>query len=437
MKPWNRERRVSGWFWVLGWILFAAGLVVPRVSAVDSGAYHSLENFANILAIVQRNYVKEVETDKLVNGAIKGMLESLDPHSSYLTEDSYRALQTETEGRFGGLGVEITVRNGLLTVVSPIEDTPAARAGLQPGDQIVGIDDDATEDMTLTEAVKRLRGPEDSSVTLLVRRKGEEKLLTFTLVRAVIEINSVRARVLEPGFLYMRIAQFQDRTSSNLIDAMTKHQPADGSFKGVMLDLRNNPGGLLNQAVGVSDLFLDSGLIVYTEGRGSQNQQKFSATRDGSRTDFPMVVLVNGGSASASEIVAGALQDHKRALILGTQTFGKGSVQTILPLDDHSALRLTTAEYFTPKGRSIHEVGIKPDIIMDPKARPVAAETPSAGQAAEPEAGGSVETLPEGAAPLDDLAQRLRNDPEIQRALELLKGWEMFRGLAGSAKDKT
>ena len=436
MKPWNRERRVSGWFWALGWVLFAVGLVVPRVSAVDSAAYHSLENFANILAIVQRNYVKEVETDKLVDGAIKGMLESLDPHSGYLTADSYRALQTETEGRFGGLGVEITVRNGLLTVVSPIADTPAARAGLQPGDQIVGIDDETTEDMTLTEAVKRLRGPEDSSVTLLVRRKGEEKLLTFTLVRAVIEISSVRARVLEPGFLYMRIAQFQDRTSHNLIDAMTRHQPADGSYKGVVLDLRNNPGGLLNQAVGVSDLFLDSGLIVYTEGRGSQNKQKFAATRDGSRTDFPMVVLVNGGSASASEIVAGALQDHKRALILGTQTFGKGSVQTILPLDDRSALRLTTAEYFTPKGRSIHEVGIKPDIVMDRKAGP-AAETPPPGKAAEPEDGGSVTTPPESAAPLDDFARRLRDDPEIGRALELLKGWEMFRGLAGSAKEKT
>lgn len=437
MKLWNRERPLSRWFWVLGWVLFAAGLVVPRVSAVDSGAYYSLENFANILAIVQRNYVKEVDTETLVDGAIKGMLESLDPHSGYLTEDSYRALQTETEGRFGGLGVEITVRNGLLTVVSPIEDTPAARAGLQPGDQIVGIDDDPTEDMTLTEAVKRLRGPTDSSVTLLVRRTGEDKLLTFTLVRAVIEISSVRAHVLEPGFLYMRIAQFQDRTSNNLIDAMTKHQPGEGSYKGVVLDLRNNPGGLLSQAVGVSDLFLDSGLIVYTEGRGSQDRQKFSATRDGSRTRFPMVVLVNGGSASASEIVAGALQDHQRALILGTRTFGKGSVQTILPLDNLSALRLTTAEYFTPKGRSIHEVGIKPDIVMDPKAMPPAGETPSADKAAEPEAGGSATAPAESAAPFDDFAQRLRNDPEIGRALELLKGWEMFRDLAGSAKQET
>ncbi len=432
MKLWNRKRRVSGWFWALGWVLFAGGLVVPRVSAVDSAAYRSLENFANILAIVQRNYVEDVETEKLVDGAIKGMLESLDPHSGYLTEESYRTLQTETEGRFGGLGVEITVRNGLLTVVSPIEDTPAARAGLQPGDQIVGIDDEATEDMTLTEAVKRLRGPKDSSVKLLIRRKGQDKLLTFTLVRAVIEISSVRAAVLEPGFLYMRIAQFQDRTSNNLIEAMAKHQSEAGSYKGVVLDLRNNPGGLLNQAIGVADLFLDSGLIVYTEGRVSENKQKFSATRDGSRTDFPVVVLVNGGSASASEIVAGALQDHKRALILGTQTFGKGSVQTILPLDDRSALRLTTARYFTPKGRSIHEVGIKPDIVMDPKAGAVA-ETSAAGEAAESEAGGSVAAPDE----TDALARRLRNDPEIARALELLKGWEMFRGLEGSAKEKT
>ncbi len=436
MKPWNRERRVSGWFWALGWVLFAAGLVAPRVSAVDSGAYRSLENFANILAIVQQSYVKEVATEKLVDGAIQGMLESLDPHSSYLTETAYRRLQTETEGRFGGLGVEITVRNGLLTVVSPIENTPAARAGLQPGDQIVGIDDETTENMTLSDAVKRLRGPKDSSVTLQVRRKGEDNLLTFTLVRAVIEINSVRALALEPGFLYLRIAQFQDRTGEDLKGAMARHQPGEGAYKGVVLDLRNNPGGLLSQAVRVSDMFLDSGLIVYTDGRQSQSKQKFSASREGSRTDFPMVVLVNGGSASASEIVAGALQDHKRALILGTQTFGKGSVQTILPLDDRSALRLTTAEYFTPNGRSIHEVGIKPDIVMDPARAPASSES-APDETAAVEAGAPSEASPEDAAPRDDLARRLRNDPEIGRALELLKGWEMFRGLAGSVKEKT
>ena len=434
MKLGNRRRRVLGWFLALGWVLFIAGLLVPRVSAVGPGGYQSLETFANILAIVQRNYVKEVDTEKLVTGAIKGMLASLDPHSGYLTEDAYQELQTETEGRFGGLGLEITMRNGLLTVVSPIEDTPASRAGVQPGDQIVGIEGQSTEDMSLTDAVKRLRGPRGSSVTILVRREGHDKLLTFTIVRDVIEISSVRAYVLEPGFLYVRIAQFQDRTGENLVAAVARNQPEAGSFKGVVLDLRNNPGGLLSQAVNVSDLFLDSGLIVYTDGRLEQQQQKFSATRPNSRTDFPMVVLVNGGSASASEIVAGALQDHKRALILGTKTFGKGSVQTILPLDDRSALRLTTAEYFTPNGRSIHETGIQPDIVME--------RSPQISQGApvkEPQAESPKESPAKKAPdakpnPLDSLVQRVKNDPQVARALELLKGWEMFRGLAGSGK---
>ena len=428
----NHKRRLLGAFLALGWVLFAAGLLVPRVSAVGSSGYQSLETFANILAIVQRNYVKEVETEKLITGAIKGMLGSLDPHSSYLTEDAYRELQTETEGRFGGLGLEITVRNGVLTVISPIEGTPAARAGVQPGDQVVGIDDRSTEELGLADAVKRLRGPKGSSVTISVRREGQEKLLKFTIVRDVIEISSVRAHVLESGFLYARIAQFQDRTSENLKAALAKEQPGGESIKGFVLDLRNNPGGLLNQAVGVSDLFLDSGLIVYTDGRQDQQKQKFSASRENSRTGFPMVVLVNGGSASASEIVAGALQDHKRALILGTKTFGKGSVQTILPLDGRSALRLTTAKYFTPNGRSIHDIGIEPDIVMDRSTPPSPSGTGT--QAKSSETPPASESPAQGSVAPDSTVQRLKSDPQVERALELLKGWEMFRGLAGSAK---
>ena len=428
----NHKRRLLGAFLALGWVLFAAGLLVPRVSAVGSGGYESLETFANILAIVQRNYVKEVETEKLITGAIEGMLGSLDPHSSYLTEDAYRELQTETEGRFGGLGLEITVRNGVLTVISPIDGTPAARAGVQPGDQIVGIDDRSTEELGLADAVKRLRGPKGSSVTISVRREGQEKLLKFTIVRDVIEISSVRAHVLESGFLYARIAQFQDRTSENLRAALAKEQPGGESIKGFVLDLRNNPGGLLNQAVGVSDLFLDSGLIVYTDGRQDQQKQKFSASRENSRTGFPMVVLVNGGSASASEIVAGALQDHKRALILGTKTFGKGSVQTILPLGGRSALRLTTAEYFTPNGRSIHDIGIQPDIVMDRSTPPSPSGTGT--QAKSSETPPASQSPAQGSVAPDSTVQRLKSDPQVERALELLKGWEMFRGLAGSAK---
>ena len=432
MKLPDRKRRVFGAFLALGWVLFLAGLLVPRVSAVGPGGYRSLETFANILAIVQRNYVKEVETEELITGAIEGMLGSLDPHSDYLAEDEYRELQTETEGRFGGLGLEITVRNGVLTVISPIEDTPAARAGMQPGDLIVGIDDQSTEEMGLTEAVERLRGPQGSSVTLSVRRKGHEQLLKFPIVRDVIKINSVRAYVLESGFLYVRIAQFQDRTSEDLKSALAKKQADGEAVKGLVLDLRNNPGGLLNQAVAVSDLFLDSGLIVYTDGRLDQQKQKFSARRENSRTGFPMVVLVNGGSASASEIVAGALQDHKRALVLGTQTFGKGSVQTILPLDGRSALRLTTAEYFTPNGRSIHETGIRPDIVMERVTRLSPSGTGT--QAKGSETGPANEDPDKRPAALDGTVQRLKSDPQVGRALELLKGWEMFRGLAGSDK---
>ena len=434
MSSWYRKHRMYGWFLALGWVLFVAGLLAPRVSAVGPDGYRSLETFANILALVRENYLEEVDTETLVAGAVRGMMRSLDPHSGYLTEDAYRDLQTETEGRFGGLGLEITVRDGLLTVVSPIEDTPAARAGVQTGDQIVGIDDESTEDLGLGEAVKRLRGPQGTSVTIRVRRKGHDKLLTFTIVRDVIRINSVRAHVLDPGFLYARIAQFQNGTGEDLAEAVAGNEPEDGAFKGLILDLRNNPGGLLGQAVSVSDMFLDSGLIVYTDGRLERQKQKFPATREGSRTDFPMVVLVNGGSASASEIVAGALQDHKRALILGARTFGKGLVQTILPLDDRSALRLTTAEYFTPNGRSIHETGIRPDIVMDPSARPRpgngAEEPPS--ESLGREAGG--ERPEEGASVREDVVRRLRSDPLVERAMELLKGWDVFRGLARPGK---
>lgn len=425
MSPWYRKHRMSGWFLALGWVLFVAGLLAPRVSAVGPGGYRSLETFANILAIVRENYREEVDTETLVAGAIRGMMDSLDPHSGYLTEDAYRELQTETEGRFGGLGLEITVRDGLLTVVSPIEDTPAARAGLRTGDQIIGIDDESTEDLGLEEAVKRLRGPQGTSVTIRVRRRGHDGLLTFTIVRDVIRVNSVRAHVLEPGFVYARIAQFQNGTGEDLVEALAGNEPDDGPVKGLVLDLRNNPGGLLGQAVSVSDLFLDSGLIVYTDGRLERQKQKFPATRKDSRTDFPMVVLVNGGTASASEIVAGALQDHKRALIVGARTFGKGLVQTILPLDDRSALRLTTAEYFTPNGRSIHETGIEPDIVMDPSAQP----RPGAADEEAPSEGPGIEGPGEGANLRDDLVRRLRNDPLVERAMELLKGWEMFRGL--------
>ncbi|MGH9821301.1 MAG: S41 family peptidase, partial [Pyrinomonadaceae bacterium] len=348
---------------VLGF--FLAGQWVPNVSAVPRQDYETLETFTNILSIVKKNYVEEVDTKNLVNGAINGMLSSLDPHSAYLTPELYKELQSDTQGRFGGLGIEITVKNGMLTVVSPIEDTPAFKAGVKPGDMIFKIEDEFTKDMTLIDAVKKMRGPKGSKINLSIKREGNPELINFTLTRDTIRVQSVRSRTLEPGYGYIRLAQFQERSDRDVQKALEKLTAEKGGLKGIVLDLRNNPGGLLTQAVRVSDLFLDSGLIVYTEGRIESQKQKFFAQKEGSLMDLPMVVLVNGGSASASEIVAGALQDHKRAVVLGTKTFGKGSVQTILPLDDNSALRLTTARYFTPKGRSIQATGIVPDIIVE------------------------------------------------------------------------
>ncbi len=341
-------------------------VAVKRAQALPSDSYHELETFANVLAIVQKNYVEPVTTKRLIDGAITGMLASLDPHSAYLTPELYRDLEVETRGSFGGLGIEITIKNGVLTIVSPIEDTPAYKAGLKAGDQIIKINDDFTKDMTLTEAVKRMRGPRGSKIKLTMHRTGVPELFNVTLARDVIKIQSVKEKTIQDGYGYVRISTFQESTDDGVEKAVDDFQKADhGKVKGLVLDLRDNPGGLLNQAVKVSDEFLDGGLIVYTQGRNESQQQKYFSHKKTGFEDYPMVVLVNGGSASASEIVAGALQDQKRAVIVGTQTFGKGSVQTILPLDDHSALRLTTARYFTPNGRSIQAVGITPDVDVD------------------------------------------------------------------------
>jgi len=341
-------------------------VAVKRAQALPNDTYHELETFANVLAIVQKNYVEPVTTKRLIDGAITGMLASLDPHSAYLTPELYRDLEVETRGSFGGLGIEITIKNGVLTVVSPIEDTPAYKAGLRAGDQIIKINDDFTKDMTLTEAVKRMRGPRGSKIKLTMHRGGVAELFNVTLARDVIKIKAVKTKTVQDGYGYIRISQFQEGTDDAVEKAVDDFQKQDhGKVKGVVLDLRDDPGGLLNQAVKVSDAFLDGGLIVYTQGRSENQQQKYFSHKKSEFAPYPMVVLVNGGSASASEIVAGALQDQKRAVVVGTQTFGKGSVQTILPLDDHSALRLTTARYFTPNGRSIQAVGITPDVDVD------------------------------------------------------------------------
>jgi carboxyl-terminal processing protease len=347
-----------------------------------------LRAFSDVFARIKSDYVEPVTDKKLITEAITGMLSGLDPHSSYLDEEAFKELQVGTHGEFGGLGIEVGMEDGLVKVVSPIEDTPAFQAGIKSGDLIIKLDDTLVKGLTLNEAVKRMRGKPGTKITLTVTRKGEAKLLTFTLTRAVIKVQSVKSKLIEPGYAFIRITQFQERTGENLASALDNmYKQSQGELKGLVLDLRNDPGGLLNSAVGVSAAFLPrDALVVYTEGRTSDAKMRLNATPanyvrgHGDKEDYlrdlpaavktvPMVVLVNGGSASASEIVAGALQDHKRAVVLGTQTFGKGSVQTILPLGNSTAIKLTTARYFTPSGRSIQAKGIVPDIISeDPSA---------------------------------------------------------------------
>ena len=375
----KRNRLIVAMAIALAVCLFVIGdLAVRRAQALPDDTYKELQTFANVLAIVQKNYVEPVSTKRLINGAISGMLGSLDPHSAYLTPDLYRDLEVETRGSFGGLGIEITIKNDLLTVVAPIEGTPAYQAGIKAGDQIIKINDDFTKGMALTDAVKLMRGPRGSKIHLTIHRDSVPDLFTVAVTREVIKIQSVKNKNLKDGYAYIRVSTFQDGTSDDVEKAMAKFQKENhGRIKGLVLDLRDDPGGLLNQAVRVSDEFLDGGLIVYTQGRLESQQQKYFAHKKKDSQDYPMVVIVNGGTASASEIVAGALQDQRRAIIEGTQTFGKGSVQTILPLDDNSALRLTTARYYTPNGRSIQAVGITPnEVVEPPKATLASLEVP-------------------------------------------------------------
>jgi len=325
-----------------------------------------LRTLTEVFNRIKTDYVEEVADKKIINDAIHGMLSKLDPHSAYLDKASYREMRIGTEGQFGGLGIEVTMENGFVKVVAPIEDTPAARAGLKSGDLIVKLDEKPVKGMTLTDAVKIMRGKVGSKIDLLVVREGLSKPKEFTLKRAIIKIKSVKHRLLEPGYGYVRVTQFQANSAKNMLSAISKLKTKNrGKLKGMVLDLRNNPGGVLPAAVAISDAFITSGLIVYTEGRSEDAKLKYTATPSDVLDDIPLVVLVNGGSASASEIVAGALQDHKRAVILGTKTFGKGSVQTILPMSGGTALKLTTARYYTPKGRSIQAKGITPDIIVE------------------------------------------------------------------------
>jgi carboxyl-terminal processing protease len=340
-----------------------------------------LRAFSEIFGRIKSDYVEPVEDKRLITEAINGMLSGLDPHSAYLDAEAFKELQVGTQGEFGGLGIEVGMEDGFVKVVAPIEDTPAFKAGIKSGDLIIRLDDTPVKGMTLNDAVKRMRGKPGTDIVLTIVRKGEAKPLTVRLTRAVIKIRSVKHQIVEPGFGYVRITQFQEQTGENLVAALRDLQAKNGELKGLILDLRNNPGGLLNSAVSVSGAFIRPGeLVVYTDGRTEDARMRLhnareSYLRPGERDalknlpawtrEVPMVVLVNGGSASASEIVAGALQDHKRALVVGTQTFGKGSVQTILPLNNGTAIKLTTARYFTPSGRSIQAKGITPDIVVE------------------------------------------------------------------------
>jgi carboxyl-terminal processing protease len=380
-----------------------------------AATYENLRLFTEVLSIVQSQYVDEVPPKDIIYNAIKGTLRGLDPHSSFLDPEMYREMQVETSGSFGGLGIEITLRDDVLTVVAPIEGTPAYRAGIQPGDRILKIEGLSTKDMQLADAVKRMRGKPGSKITISIVREGWSEPKDFLITREQIRVHSVKNNQLEPGIEYIRLRQFQEQTANDLDTALDKYAK-EGKIQGLVLDLRNNPGGLLTSAVEVTEKFLEPGkLVVYTEGRVRNQNMRFSSNSKRAYTDFPIVVLVNQGSASASEIVAGALQDWGRAVVLGTQSFGKGSVQTIIPLSDGSGLRLTTAKYFTPKGRSIHGKGITPDIVVE---GPKTTAAVSAGDKDNP-----APTPP----PVTETPQeQLKRDPQLQRALDLLKAMKIL-----------
>ena len=366
MNPVTRNLPVLMFGLALGVFLsIAQGVFAERDQAKETLPLEDLRTFTEIFSKIKNDYVEVVDDETLLENAIRGMLSGLDPHSSYLVPKDYKDLQAGTSGEFGGLGIEVGMEDGFVKVISPIDDTPAQKAGVEAGDLVIRLDDTPVKGMSLGDAVKIMRGKPGTDITLTIIRDGVDKPLKIVITRDVIRVTSVKSRMLEPGFAYVRITQFQSRTGENLRDAISKlKDDSEGKLKGLILDLRNNPGGVLSAAVSVSDAFLKKGMIVYTEGRLDDSKMKFNAKPTDVLNGAPLVVLVNGGSASASEIVAGALKDHKRAIIMGTKTYGKGSVQTILPMDNGSALKLTTARYFTPDGTSIQATGIEPDIAL-------------------------------------------------------------------------
>ncbi len=414
---------------------------VGDAQAYNDSTYDQIRLFSEALSIVQKNYVEEPDSQELVRGAIKGMLTSLDPHSSFMSPDMYKEMQIDTQGEFQGIGITIGIRDGILTVIAPIDDTPAYRAGIQAGDKIVMIEDQTTKDMTLMEAVKLMRGPKGTDVTITIARKGAPERIKVTITRDVIPLHSIKTKDIDPAIGYVRITQFQKKTSSEFTDALAKiHEEKGDTFKGLILDLRNNPGGLLIAAIEVADVFIDSGAIVTTKGRLKNQNFSYNAKAKGTEPEYPIVVLVNGGSASASEIVAGAMQDYKKAILIGTTTFGKGSVQTIYRLGDGAGMRVTTARYYTPSGRSIQATGIEPDIIVrnnGGKAMGHMREKDLSGHLENDQSNDQpeeVEDTEEEEAPLVNfIPEDPTEDAQLMRAVDLLKGYDLFKGLT----DKT
>jgi len=452
MEQYPRRR-----FWMLGPMVIVAlvlGVLLGKGwerTGHATETYEELKTFSEVLTQVQKSYVDETKVKDLVQGAIRGMLSTLDPHSAYMTPDMYKEMQVETKGEFGGVGIQIGVKENRLAVIAPIEGTPAYRAGVKSGDFIIKVNDEPTKDLTLMDAVQKMRGPKGSKVNLTIQRDGTPDPLQFTLVRDTIKIESVKSKVLD-NIGYIRLTQFQESTGRDLSKVLKQFK--DQKLQSTILDLRNNPGGLLTSAVEVSEQFLPGGkLVVYTKGRESKKDEWIAKGKD-QMDDSPMIILVNEGSASASEIVAGALQDYGRAVIVGTTSFGKGSVQTILPLGDGSGLRLTTAKYYTPKGRSIQSTGITPDIVVKPQppttvakagetkpgeregelkqAKPAVSpgkDQPAQNSKEQEEGTPKNSTMPQ-LPPVDVSGEpSLEQDVQLQKAVEMLKTWKIFKEL--------
>lgn len=399
--------------------MLSLSLAAPPALATpvaDELPLEDIQTFAEVFERIKRAYVNDVDDRTLLRNAMRGMLSELDPHSAYLDRDEFRSLRETTDGAFGGIGIEVGLENGQLTIITPIDDTPASRAGLQARDTILSIDDTSTERLSLQEAVTLMRGEPGSTIRMTIQRRGEDAPRTLNLVREIIRTESVRSELLETGYGYLRISQFQNRTGDQVATAIRRLE-RDGPLRGLVLDLRNNPGGVLQAAVAVADAFLEGGLVVYTEGRLPDTQMRFSASRETAAPDVPLVVLINGGSASAAEIVAGALQDQRRAVIMGTESFGKGSVQQVMPLGNGEGLKLTTALYFTPNGRSIQALGIEPDVAVVHGRVEV---TETGRQLREADLEGHLRSRDEPRL-RREMAERLREDYQLSEALNLLK----------------